>query len=175
MDPLKKLIMIHPTSSQIHKNWGMERFVKLSQYLINDCGHQVMGIFSLQEQSVADLFQEQVDGVFSYVGPIRPSMALIQQADLMVDNCSGPSHISVALQVPTIVLMGVDFKNTYRDKNIYKDKHFLFFREVPCRDLFLSKCLPPDPCQNRICMDHSVEAVFAKAKELLKKPSINLK
>ena len=175
VDPVKKLIMIHPVCSQNHKNWGMERFVKLSQHLINDCGHQVMGIFSLQEQPVADLLQEQVDGVFVYVGPIRPSMALIQQADLMVDNCSGPSHISVALQVPTIILMGVDFKNTYRDKNIYKDKHFLFFREVPCRDLFLSKCLPPDPCQNRICMDHSVEEVFAKAKELLKKPSMHLK
>jgi ADP-heptose:LPS heptosyltransferase len=167
VDPVKKLIMIHPTCSQIHKNWGMERFVELSQHLINDCGHQVMGIFSLQEQTVADLLQEQVDGVFVYVGPIRPSMALIQQADLMVDNCSGPSHISVALQVPTIILMGVDFKNTYRDKNIYKDKHFLFFREVPCRDLFLSKCLPPDPCQNRICMDHSVQDVLAKAQELL--------
>jgi ADP-heptose:LPS heptosyltransferase len=167
IDPLKKLIMIHPTCSQTHKNWGMERFVELSQHLINDCGHQVMGIFSLQEQAVADLLKEQVDGVFVYVGPIRPSMALIQQADLMVDNCSGPSHISVALQVPTIVLMGVDFKNTYRDKSIYKDKHFLFFREVPCRDLFLSKCLPPDPCQNRICMDHSVQDVFIKAQELL--------
>jgi ADP-heptose:LPS heptosyltransferase len=175
IDPVKTLIMIHPASSQNHKNWGMERFVKLSRHLINDCGYQVMGIFSSQEQSVADLLEEKVDGVFIYVGPIRPSMALIQQADLMIDNCSGPSHISVALQVPTIVLMGVDFKNTYRDENIYKDKHFLFFREVSCRDLFLSQCLPPDPCQNRICMDHSVEAVFAKAKELIKKSSINLK
>jgi ADP-heptose:LPS heptosyltransferase len=175
VDPVKKLIMIHPACSQNHKSWGMERFVKLSRHLINDCGYQIMGIFSSQEQSVADLLEEEVDGVFIYVGPIRPSMALIEQADLMIDNCSGPSHISVALQVPTIVLMGVDFKNTYRDENIYKGKHFLFFREVSCRDLFLSKCLPPDPCQNRICMDHSVEAVFAKAKELLKKPSINLK
>ena len=58
-------------------------------------------------------------------------------------------------------------KNTYRDENIYKYRHFLFFRDVPCRDLFLSKCLPPDPCQNRICMDHSVEEVFQKAQELL--------
>ena len=109
----------------------------------------------------------EIDDIFIYVGPLRPSMALIQQADLMVDNCSGPSHISAALQVPTLVLMGVDFKNTYRDENIYKYRHFLFFRDVPCRDLFLSKCLPPDPCQNRICMDHSVEEVFKKAQELL--------
>ena len=175
VDPLKKLVMIHPESSQPHKHWGLERFVQLSRNLINDCGYQVVGIFPPKEQSIANLFQEQVDGVFISVGSLRSNMALIQQANLVVDNCSGPSHISVALQVPTIVLMGVDFKNTYRDENIYKDKHFLFFREVPCRDAFLTKCLPPDPCQNRICMDHSVDAVFAKAKELLNTPSINLK
>ena len=145
----------------------MERFVQLSRNLINDCGHQVMGIFPPKEQSMANLFQKQVDGVFISVGPLRSNMALIQQANLVVDNCSGPSHISVALQVPTIVLMGVDFQNAYRDKNIYKGKHFLFFREVPCRDLFLTKCLPPDPCQNRICMDHSVEDVLNKSLEIL--------
>ena len=167
IDPIKKLIMIHPTCSQTHKNWGMERFVELSQHLINECGHQVMGIFSPKEQSMANLFQKQVDGVFISVGSLRSNMALIQQANLVVDNCSGPSHISVALQVPTIVLMGVDFKNSYRDKNVYKGKYFLFFREVPCRDLFLTKCLPPDPCQNRICMDHSVEDVLKKSLEIL--------
>jgi ADP-heptose:LPS heptosyltransferase len=167
VDSSKKLIMIHPACSQMHKNWGMEQFVEFSRRMINDCGHQVMGIFSQQEQSVADSLKEQVDGVFIYVGPIRPSMALIQQSDLMVDNCSGPSHISAALQVPTLVLMGVDFKNTYRDERIYKNKHFLFFQEVPCRDLFLSKCLPPDPCENRICMDHPVAEVIAKAQKLL--------
>ena len=162
VDSSRKLIMIHPACSQTHKNWGMEHFVQLSRHLISDYGYQVMGIFSLQEQSVADSLQEQVDDVLIYVGPLRPSMALIQRADLMVDNCSGPAHVSAALQVPTLVLMGVDFKNTYRDENIYENKHFILFREVPCRDLFLSKCLPPDPCQKRICMDHSVEEVIVR-------------
>ena len=167
VDSSRKLIMIHPACSQTHKNWGMEHFVQLSRHLISDYGYQVMGIFSLQEQSVADSLQEQVDDVLIYVGPLRPSMALIQRADLMVDNCSGPAHVSAALQVPTLVLMGVDFKNTYRDENIYENKHFILFREVPCRDLFLSKCLPPDPCQKRICMDHSVEEVIVRIQELL--------
>tara|TARA_B100001964_G_C13643906_1_gene341755 strand:- start:252 stop:479 length:228 start_codon:yes stop_codon:yes gene_type:complete len=74
----------------------------------------------------------------------------------------------MALDIPTFVLMGVDFKNTYRDENMYKGKHFLFFREVPCRDPYLSKCLPPNPCQNRICMDHSVEDVLKKSLEVLR-------
>jgi|TARA_Y100000294_G_C8553391_1_gene336279 ADP-heptose:LPS heptosyltransferase len=168
IDPSKKLIIIHPTSSQDHKNWDLERFITLSHQLIHDHGYQVLGYFSEQEQSIANLLLDQVDGVFAYVGPLRPSMALISKADLLIDNCSGPSHISMALDIPTFVLMGVDFKNTYRDENMYKGKHFLFFREVPCRDPYLSKCLPPNPCQNRICMDHSVEDVLKKSLEVLR-------
>ena len=168
IDPSKKLVVIHPASSQDHKDWGLDRFVTLSRQLIRDHGHQVLGYFSEQEQSIANLLLDQVEGVFVYVGPLRPSMALLSKADLMIDNCSGPSHISAALNVPTLVLMGVDYKNTYRDRDIYKEKNFLFFREVPCRDLFLSKCLPPDPCQNRICMDHPVEDVLKKSLELLR-------
>ena len=167
IDSSKKLVIIHPAASQGHKDWGLDRFVTLSRQLIHDHGHQVLGYFSEQEQSIANLLLDQVEGVFVYVGPLRPSMALISKADLMIDNCSGPAHISAALNIPTLVLMGVDYKNTYRDRDIYKEKNFLFFREVPCRDLFLSKCLPPDPCQNRICMDHSVDDVLKKSLELL--------
>lgn len=166
LDPEKKIVMIHPAVTQAYRHWGLERFVELAQHLIGDCGYQVMGIFSPMEQSIADSFFKQVAGISIYVGPLRTSIALIQQADLMVDNDSGPSHISQALKVPTLVLVGPDYKNTYRDEKIY-DNNYIFYKDVPCRDLFFSRCLPPDPCQNTICMDHSVEEVFVKVQELL--------
>ena len=169
IDRERKLIMIHPAVTQLYRHWGLERFIQLSQHLIDDCGHQVMAIFSNMEQSIADTIVERVAEIFLYVGPLRTSMALIQKADLMVDNDSGPSHISQALKVPTLVLVGPDYKNTYRDKEIYKNENYIFYKDVPCRDLFFSRCLPPDPCQNRICMDHSVEEVFRKVQELLNK------
>jgi len=175
LDREKKIIMIHPAVTQPYRHWGMDRFIELSQKLILDGENQVMGIFSKMEQSIADKLIEKVEGIFVYVGALRQSMALIQQADLMIDNDSGPAHVAQALKVPTLVLVGPDYKNSYRDSQVYGNNDYVFYQDTPCRDLFFSKCLPPDPCQNRICMDHSVEAVFAKAKELLKKPSINLK
>ena len=175
LDREKKIIMIHPAVTQPYRHWGMDRFIELSKKLIRDGEYQVMGIFSKMEQPIAKNLLEKVEGVFVYVGALRQSMALIQQADLMVDNDSGPAHVAQALKVPTLVLVGPDYKNSYRDSQVYRDNDYVFYQDVPCRDLFFSKCLPPDPCQNRICMDHSVEAVFLKAKELLKKPSINLK
>ena len=129
-------------------------------------GHHLL-IFSQQEKAIADSLDKQVKGVFIYIGALRQSIALINEADLMVDNSSGPAQISVALKIPTLVLVGPDYQNTYHEKSTYQKIHYVFFKEVPCRDLFLSKCLPPDPCQNRICMDHSVQDVFIKAQELL--------
>jgi len=166
LDRSKKLIMIHPAVTQYYRHWGLEKFTQLSRNLIDE-GHQVMGIFSPMEQSIADLLIEKVKDIYVYVGPLRPSMALIQQADLMIDNDSGPAHVSQALKVPTMVLVGPDYKNTYRDKQIYDKESYVFYQDIPCRDLFFSRCLPPEPCQELKCMDHAVAEVFAKAQELL--------
>ena len=167
IDPSKKLIIIHPTTDNSYTSWGLERFIMLSRQLIHDHGHQVLGCFPEKEQSIAKLLLDNLEGIFVHAGPLRQSIALISKADLMIDNCSGPSHISSALNIPTLVLMGADYKNIYRDRDIYKEKSFLFYQNVPCRDLFWSRCLPPGPCQDKVCLDHSVEDVLKKSLELL--------
>jgi len=174
LDRKKNLIMIHPAVTQIYRHWGMDRFIELSKKLIGDGENQVMGIFSNMEQAIADELIEKVEGIFTYVGPLRPSMALIQQSDLMIDNDSGPAHVSQALKVPTLVFVGPDYKNSYRDNQIYGNRDYVFYQDIPCRDLFFSSCLPPNPCQNFLCIDHSVDAAFIKAKELLRQSPKNL-
>ena len=167
--PSKKLIVIHPSSSQDNRDWGMERFAMLAHQLIHEHNHQILACFPKKEESIAKLLLEQVKGVFVHLGSLRQSIALISKADLMIDNASGPSHISSALNIPTLVLMGPqDYKNTYYDKDIHKEKDLLFYQDVPCRDLFMSRCLPPDPCQNQVCLDHSVEDVLKKSLEVLR-------
>jgi ADP-heptose:LPS heptosyltransferase len=167
-DSSKKLIIVHPAVTQPYRHWGLDRFIMLSRQLNEGYGHQVMGIFSTQEQSIADSFKEQVKEALVYVGPIRPSMALINEADLMIDNDSGPAHISAALKIPTLVLVGPDYQNTYRDKNIYKENNYVFFRNVPCRDLFFSRCLTPKNCEKLTCLEHPVDEVVKKSLELLR-------
>ena len=167
LDREKKIIMVHPAVTQPYRHWGMDKFIELSRKLIQDGKFQVMGIFSEMEQSIANILLENVKGVFVYVGPMRPSMALIQQANLMIDNDSGPAHVAQALNVPTLVLVGPDYKNSYRDSQIYGNKHYVFYKNIPCRDLFFSGCLPPNPCPKYDCIDHSVEEVFQKAQKLL--------
>jgi heptosyltransferase III len=169
VDLSKKLIVIHPSSSQFYRSWGLDQFIILSNKLIKDHNCQVMAVLSKKEQPIADSIKKQVKGAQFYIGPLRPSMALINEADLMIDNDSGPAHISAALKIPTVVLVGADYKNAYRDKDIYQKNHYVFCRDVPCRDLFFTRCLTPSPCEKLICEDHPVEEVLEKSLELLKK------
>ena len=170
IDPSRKLIIIHTSSyKDWNNNWGLERFVTLSRQLIHDHGHQVLGCFPEKEQSAAKLFLNQVERASVYVGPLRESIALISKADLMIDNTSGQSHISSALNIPTLVLTGPgDYKKVYYDRDIHKEEGLIFHQDVPCRDFFMSRCLPPDPCQNQVCLDHSVEDVLKKSLEVLR-------
>ena len=167
VDPLKKLIIIHPAVSQPIRHWGLARFIMLSQKLITDYGYQVMGIFSSEEKTIADSLTEQVKEAFIYIGPVRQSIALINEGDLMVDNSSGPAQISVALKIPTLVLVGPDYQNTYHERSAYKKNHYVFFRDVPCRDLYFTKCFTPEPCEKLICLEHPVDEVLKKSLELL--------
>jgi ADP-heptose:LPS heptosyltransferase len=167
IDASKKLIIIHPTTNNSYTDWGVDRFVTLATQLINDHGHQVLACFPEKEQSISKTLLDKINGIFVHVGSLRQSISLISKADLMIDNCSAPSHISVALNIPTLVLMGADYSNIYRDKDIYNGSAFLFYKNVPCRDLFWSRCLPPDPCKNRVCLDHSVEDVLNKTLKVL--------
>ena len=169
MDPSKKLIIIHPTTNNSYTDWGLDRFINLASQLINNHGHQVLACFPEKEQSISELLVEQLKQIYVHVGSLRQNMALISKADLMIDNCSAPSHISSALKIKTLVLLGADYKNIYRDSEIYKENCFIFYKNVPCRDSLWSRCLPPDPCQNKICLDHPVEEVLRKSLELLNK------
>ena len=169
IDPSKKLIIIHPTTNNSYTDWGLDRFINLASQLINNHGHQVLACFPEKEQSISELLVEQLKEIYVHVGSLRQNMALISKADLMIDNCSAPSHISSALKIKTLVLLGADYKNIYRDSEIYKENCFIFYKNVPCRDSLWSRCLPPDPCQNKICLDHPVEEVLRKSLELLNK------
>ena len=52
VDPLKKLVIIHVSTSKSYTDWGMDNFIKLAGKLINDYGHQVLACFPEKEESI---------------------------------------------------------------------------------------------------------------------------
>ena len=100
---------------------------------------------------------------------------MINESDLFIGNDSGPSQFSAALNVPTITLNGPSTSSFIRDPDLFRDPHYTFNKDVPCRDLFHTQCMTKiDPvtnhpvCDEMICLDFSVDEVIAKVRDLLK-------
>ena len=116
-----------------------------------------------------------VPEVCLFSGSLRELLSIVNESDLFIGNDSGPAHLSVALDIPTITLNGPSTSSLYRDPDLFRGKHYTFNKEVACRDLFQTQCMSKiDPttnhpiCDSMICLDFSVDEVAAKALELLR-------
>ena len=88
-------------------------------------------------------------------------IAIIHECDLVIDNDSSPSHIATALGIPTIVLFSQAIREIFRPYNLVNDRHFVFYKDVDCRECGLTQC--PD----RICLDFYPNEVFSQALKML--------
>ena len=80
---------------------------------------------------------------------------------LVIDNDSSPSHIATAFGIPTIGLFSQAIREIFRPYNPINDHHFVFYKDVDCRECGLNYC--PD----RICLDFSQDEVFSQALAML--------
>jgi ADP-heptose:LPS heptosyltransferase len=94
--------------------------------------------------------------------------ALIQNAELVISNDTGPMHISFALARPTISLFGPASPSQYGQNpnafGIYKNIYC-----SPCVHDFLS---PPCKGDNQCMKQITVEEVFNLCEEILKNPGM---
>ena len=175
LSPKKKTLVVHPCSSLKIRNWGIENFALLCRKLIIEEDIQIIISCSPQETDSIAPIKTLAPEVRIFSGSLRELLGLIDQSDLFIGNDSGPSQFSAALNVPTITLNGPSISSFIRDPDLFRNPHFTFNKDVPCRDLFHTQCmLKIDPitnhpsCEEMICLDFSVDEVTDKARELLK-------
>ena len=85
----------------------------------------------------------------------------MKECDLIIDNDSSPSHMATAFGIPTIVLFSQAILKIFRPYDLVRDRHFVFYNDVDCRECELTRC------DNRICLDFSSDEVYAKALEMI--------
>jgi ADP-heptose:LPS heptosyltransferase len=86
--------------------------------------------------------------------------ALIESADLLVSNNTGPAHLAAALGTPVVDLYAL----TNPQHTPWRVASRVLFHDVPCRNCYKSRC----PHGHNDCL-HRVEPerVAAAARELL--------
>ena len=95
----KPIAAIHPGAKHSLKNWGNERFLRLSEILAEQ-GFSV--IIISDELPLAYPLPVQFTGQLS----LEELVGILAHSDLFIGNDSGPVHIASALEVPSLSIFG---------------------------------------------------------------------
>ncbi len=165
----KTLVGIHAGSAWPTKCWPMEYFVQLISRLQTELGVQAVLLGGREDAALGEKICQLAQGhAASLCGKtsLADLMAFMKHFKLFITNDSGPMHIAVAFDVPTLAIFGP----TTRELGFfpYGEGHRVMeVKGLPCRPCALhggKKC----PEKHFKCMkDISPDEVFKNAKEML--------
>ena len=107
--PHRPLVILHPAGNWAHKRWPVERFAALGDRLQEAHGVQLLITGGTADQRVAEevrLAMRTPALVAAGETTVHQLGVLIERADLLVVNDSGPLHIAAALTRPFVALFG---------------------------------------------------------------------
>lgn len=170
----KKTIVVAASSSLKIRDWGIENFTLLCKNLTTGDDIQIIVNATPNEISYISPIINLSSSICVFSGSLRELLGVINESDLLIGNDSGPTHFSIALNVPTIILNGPSTSTFYRDPEVVKKPHYVFNKDVPCRDLLHTQCfsdLNPitrlPSCNEMICLEFTVNDVANKARTIL--------
>ena len=105
------LLALHPTGSDPYKWWPAENFIELGNYLTETYRAPLLIISGSKDRDAAEAIAGRIKGPSLVTGgrfSLRLVAALLSHCRLLVANDSGPLHMGLALQVPTLALIGAD-------------------------------------------------------------------
>jgi ADP-heptose:LPS heptosyltransferase len=166
----EKLVVFHPFASDPLREWGIERFIDLAKRLneIYKCNILIVGAKN-EINKIETRVASQVPRCVLYSDSVRKTLSIISESNLLIGGDSVFSHISSALDIPTLVIQGPHWKpylGVHWDKDLLdaKKNTFIFCKELSCRDLLNTWC---GSCSDQICFEFSVDEVLTKALKMI--------
>ena len=145
------------------KRWLSDRFAELLDRLIerNDADVVIFGASSELQlaQSIESLMRRQ-PLILSGKTTLAELIAMISICDLFITNDSGPMHLAVAVQVPTLAIFGPTDEIA---TGPLSPTAVLIKKRVECSPCLLRECPIDHRCMTRI----SVDEVYAQAVQML--------
>jgi heptosyltransferase-2 len=145
------------------KRWPDGHFSELADMIADNLDAKVYLLPGKSEEGLARSIVEgakRKDRVEVKSLDIRDLKVCLSRASAVVSNDTGPRHISAALSIPTIVLLGpMDEKYT-----VYPSPHtFQVFKDIPCRPCNKKRCDKDHECLKGI----TPKDIFMKVESIL--------
>jgi ADP-heptose:LPS heptosyltransferase len=162
------LVVVHPGCSMPARTYPWEMYAQVIDRLIEQMGASVVVTGSEDERELVEHIIERIrpayrDNVLPIAGvlPFPQLCALIQLADLVITNNTGPMHIAAAVKTSVVVLFALT--NPPEQWRPWQVPQRLLYHDVPCRICYSRVC----PYQHECLRLVSPPMVVNAAMELL--------
>ncbi len=167
VDPDKGWIVAHCGATAASRRYSPDRYAKAFS-LLGANGGTILLTGSIGEKPLVEYILSRCTKSIHVVDLAgRLSLGelgcLIEDADLLISNNSGPVHIAAAVQTPTVDLYAM----TNPQHTPWQVPHRLLYHDVPCKYCYRSICSEG----HNACLGVEPEAVARAALELLAKHS----
>jgi lipopolysaccharide heptosyltransferase II len=160
-------VVVHPGASAPSRRYPPEQFARAMDLLASQTGCEIVFTGDAQERPLVDLVRSSMFvSARSYAGRLDLGElgALIDAADLLVSNNTGPAHLAAALGTPVVDLYAL----TNPQHTPWQVESRVLFHDVPCRNCYKSVC----PAGHHDCLRRvEPERVASAARELLHLPA----
>ncbi len=178
IENLGKYIVINPNASdlRLERRWGAENFISLINNICNGFPEfKIVLIGNKNETSYISKIHSSLDSrtnVLDSSGKLTLAelIVLIDNADLMVTNDTGPMHIAFALKTKTVALFGPCSPQQYGGI----ENTITIYKNVYCSPCVHEFIIPPCKGDNQCMKKITVEEVVDLVTQALSKPTDTL-
>ena len=136
-----RLVVVHPGASAASRRYPADRFAQAVDELVARTPCRVVVTGDASEAKLVDIVCGAAQGPGRAIGlagalPLTEFAALIERADLVISNNSGPFHIASSLGTPVVDLYAL----TNPQHGPWNVPHRILYHDVPCRFCYRSVC-----------------------------------
>jgi lipopolysaccharide heptosyltransferase II len=168
VDPFRPLIVIHPGCSMPARTYPFDMYAQVIDLVIERLDATVVVTGTQDEQALVEHVLDKVQehhrkAILTCTGtlPFPEFCALIEAADLMITNNTGPMHIAAAVKTPVVALFALT--NPPEQWGPWHVPHRQLYHDVACRICYHRICPYNHECLRMVTPELVIEA----AKELL--------
>ena len=162
----RPLVVVHPGCTMPARTYPWEMYVEVVDLLVEHMGAFVVVTGAnderpLVEQILGRVKAENRHATLAMAGtlPFPQFCALLQTADLVVTNNTGPMHVAAAVKTPVIALFALT--NPPEQWGPWHVPHRQMYHDVPCRICYSRICPIQHECLRMVSPQMVVDASMA--------------
>jgi ADP-heptose:LPS heptosyltransferase len=155
------LVVLHPGCSMPARTYSWEQYAAAADLLIERTGAQVVITGSAEERPLVERLQARMRSpAIAAAGALSFAAfcALIEAADLVLTNNTGPMHMAAALKTPVVTLFALT--NPPLQWRPWRVPYRQLFHEVACRNCYSRACPYGHECLRLVTPAMVVEAAL---------------